>query len=267
MSLFVEDDFLDSDELGYGIFSFGPPPRPQAWELETLDSDEDEHCIDDDSDNNGVSDAADTSDNGESDGDGKLDDGGESDYDSDSGYNDNSEHSDDERDLNESGRSTRRRITPIPVEALTESSKGKSEEEDEEEQEAVPEQQLDGFTEHRLLEDCTNNQRHSTSFPASDTAKEGSLTEIKTEDNGTMDEHATSEAEAVISTTVAVASAASPPTAFTTEEMAELAAILAVCPPVPEGSGSSYHRWANVRWANWSLVDRVFYTISSRPQG
>ena len=260
MGLFVEDDFLDSDELGSGTLSFGPPPS-QAWEFETLDSNEDERCIGNDSDNNGVSDTADTSDDGE------LDDGGESDYDSDSGHHDDSEHKDDERDLNASGRSKRRRITPVPVEALTENSKEKSEEEPAEEQEAVPEQQLDGFTEHRLLEDCTNNPRRSTSLPASDIAKEGSLTEIKTEDNGTIDENATSEVEDVISTTVAVASTASPPTAFTTEEMAELAAILAVCPPVPEGSGSSYHRWATVRWANWSLVDRVFYTISSRPQG
>lgn len=51
---------------------------------------------------------------------------------------------------------------------------------------------------------------------------------------------------------------------FTAEEMAGLAEILAVCPPPPTGAGSVYHSWARVRWANWSLADRVFYTVASR---
>ncbi|TQW11746.1 hypothetical protein IF2G_00477 [Cordyceps javanica] len=39
---------------------------------------------------------------------------------------------------------------------------------------------------------------------------------------------------------------------FTTEELAGLADILAVCPSVAAEPGSSHHIWARVRWADWS---------------
>lgn len=51
---------------------------------------------------------------------------------------------------------------------------------------------------------------------------------------------------------------------FTTAELAGLADILAVCPSVAAGPGSSHHIWARARWADWSLADRVFYTVCSR---
>lgn len=56
---------------------------------------------------------------------------------------------------------------------------------------------------------------------------------------------------------------ASTPTAFTTEEMASLRSILAVCPPAGVGPRSAYHTWARARWESWSLVDRIFYMVSS----
>lgn len=166
-------------------------------------------------------------------------------------------------------------MTPATVEIHAENSEEKSEKDVKEEWEAVPEQQLEGVTEERrpevstedeLLEHCANNQSHSSSHVATGAAHEESLAETKTEDSGSTDENATSEVDAVTATTVAIANTASSQVTFTTEEMAELAELWAVCPPASVGPGSSYHRWAAVRWANWSLIDRVFYLVSSRSQ-
>ncbi len=138
--------------------------------------------------------------------------------------------------------------------ALQEELDDESEEESEAELEPEPEQQL---------EDLAGNQEYDDAISAPAESVQGeSLLDPKEEDGPDTVENATD--EPALTTGAAVAGMASTPTTLTTEEMAELANILAVCPPAPAGLGSSYHAWAKVRWASWSLADRVFYAVSSR---